>query len=904
MTALLVIVGVIVGGWLAGIDEVMLGFGAGAFAGYLLARNIRLSERVRTLEQQALESRSPAASPRPVEAQRSIPAATVSVAGADDDAVKEEPRVTPRPAESQAASDDREAPPREGARETPLTPLEDWLARAWNAGKRWITTGNVPVKVGVIVLFFGVAFLLRYAVERELLVVPVELRLLGVAAIAVVLLAVGWRLRRSQRVYALSLQGGGIGILYLTIFAAFRLYALLPATLAFLLLVVLTAAAGVLAIRQDAKALAVLGIVGGFLAPVLVSTGQGSHVALFSYYLLLNAAILGISWFRAWRELNLIGFAFTFGIGTLWGIQYYQPALYASTQPFLVLYFLFYQGIAILFAHRQAPRLRGLVDGTVLFGTPVIAFALQQRLVADTEYGLALSAAAAGVFYAGVASFLFRRHRATLRLLVESYVALGVAFATIAIPLALDARWTAAAWALEGAALCWVGIRQHGLLAKAAGAVLLFLSGLSFLDGGWFNDRGMPVINGNLLGGLLIAASALFAAYRFGRDERPHPLQKPVAAVLLLWGLLFGLGSGWREVLDRADSGQFAALALLYTAAAFAALDWAARRLDWSQARPATMLALPLFVLLGLVSLIEPGHFFAAWGWLAWPIAAVVHLRLLRAHDGILPRVESAWHTTGLLLISAGVAREFQFRLDAWAFNGTWQDGAALAAAAVIAWTVLENRNRIAWPVQHYATAYLNAVGITVLSLLVAFTVLCIDVPGDPAPLPYVPLLNPFDALLVLILTLAWRYLALAETGHAVPGLPRATLARPLWIGIAFVLTTIAVVRAVHHVVGVPWNSALAGSVSVQAALSIYWGMLGFAGMVLGAKRSERTVWLVGTAMMALVVAKLFLVDLGNTGTVARIVSFIGVGALLLVVGYFAPAPPRVHRNESPAEDS
>ena len=74
--------------------------------------------------------------------------------------------------------------------------------------------------------------------------------------------------------------------------------------------------------------------------------------------------------------------------------------------------------------------------------------------------------------------------------------------------------------------------------------------------------------------------------------------------------------------------------------------------------------------------------------------------------------------------------------------------------------------------------------------------------------------------------------------------------------------------------------------------------MLGFAAMWWGAKKFRRGIWLTGTALMAMVVAKLFLVDLGNTATIARIVSFLGVGVLLLVVGYLAPAPPKMPTQE------
>ena len=119
-------------------------------------------------------------------------------------------------------------------------------------------------------------------------------------------------------------------------------------------------------------------------------------------------------------------------------------------------------------------------------------------------------------------------------------------------------------------------------------------------------------------------------------------------------------------------------------------------------------------------------------------------------------------------------------------------------------------------------------------------------------------------------------------------------LRHTVYAACAFLLTSAAIVRTVHHATGVPWDfEALFASERVQAALSIWWGLLGFAGMIAGARRAWRGVWFAGAACMALVLLKLFLVDLGNSGTVERIVSFIGTGALLLIVGYFAPVPPR-----------
>ena len=97
-----------------------------------------------------------------------------------------------------------------------------------------------------------------------------------------------------------------------------------------------------------------------------------------------------------------------------------------------------------------------------------------------------------------------------------------------------------------------------------------------------------------------------------------------------------------------------------------------------------------------------------------------------------------------------------------------------------------------------------------------------------------------------------------------------------------------------HHFAGVPYDvDSLAASTTFQSALSIVWGIAGLAAMIVGARARAAQRLARGAALMTVVVAKLFLVDLGNTGTLARVVSFLGVGVLLLVVGYFAPVPPR-----------
>jgi uncharacterized membrane protein len=226
------------------------------------------------------------------------------------------------------------APPESpGPPPAPLTfPLEAPI-------REFLLGGNLVVRVGVVVLLFGFAFLVKYAAARGL--VPLEVRLTAAFAAGIGLLSLGWTLRDRRFAYAVALQGGGIGVMYLTVFAAARLFHMVPLPLTFAVMVGLVGFSGLLAVLQDAAAMAVLGAAGGFMAPVLLSTGSGSHVMLFSYYALLNAGIFGIAWFRSWRWLNLLGFLFTFGIGSAWGLQYYRPAYLASTEPFLILFFVY-----------------------------------------------------------------------------------------------------------------------------------------------------------------------------------------------------------------------------------------------------------------------------------------------------------------------------------------------------------------------------------------------------------------------------------------------------------------------------------------------------------------------------------------------------------------------------------
>jgi uncharacterized membrane protein len=761
----------------------------------------------------------------------------------------------------------------------------------------WFTTGNVPVKVGVVLSLFGVGFLVKEGIDRQWIVLPIEYRLVLVALFGIGLLALGWWLRARNRIYALSVQGGGIGVLYLTIFAAFSL-ALMPAAVAFPLLVVVTAAAGALAVLQNAQVLAVLGIVGGFLAPVLVSTGSGNHVTLFSYYALLDLAILGIAWFKAWRVLNLLGFLFTFGIGTLWGIDGYEPEKFATTEPFLVLFTLMYLVIPVLFATRVEPKLRGFVDGPLTFGTPIVAFGLQSQLVADTKYGLAISAVVLALTYAGMATYLFRSQRESLRVLMETHFALGIAFVTVAVPLALDARWTSAAWALQGAALVWLAFRQSRPLALLAGLALQALSGYAYIEQP-FVAAEWPILNGYFLGALVLAFAGFFSA-RLLDTHREQPEDAPVhegldelpSIGLFLWAAIWWFFAGVAEIERHVFVNDLAALLGFGVLTAVLAL-LVAPRVDWPRLDWLGLTLWPIAVFLAGFCFVEVAHPAAEMGWLAWPVAIGSMLWLLRERETRFPRLAGALHVTMYWLAAGLAAWEMHWAVERVA-DGVWPEAVVLALGAALVIATLRACRAVAWPFAAHARTYAEAgAGAMLAALTLAAVGLNVSSPGDAAPLPYVPLVNPLElaSALVLLAVLVW----LDAVGRHNDALASAARLRPAVTAVAaWFLVTMTVGRAVHHWANVPYDlESLADSTTFQSALSIVWGLTGIAAMIVGARAARRGVWLAGAALMAVVVAKLFLVDLGNTDTLARVVSFLGVGALLLVVGYFAPVPPR-----------
>ena len=770
----------------------------------------------------------------------------------------------------------------------------------------WFTGGNAMVRVGIVVFFFGIAFLLSYFAEH--FTVPIEAKFAGVALVGAAMIGVGARLRFARRAYAMALIGGGLGVLYLTAFAALELVPLLAPQIAFALLAAIAALAALLALRFDAEALAALAAFGGLLAPVLVEVDT-TVALLFGYVAVVNATVLAIAWRRSWRRLNLVGFLFTFLFALWWGFEFYRPEYFARVEPFLALFSAAY--VALPVANQVlVPTTDRRLDAILVFGVPIVAFALQATLTRGTQYGLAWTAAVAALVYAALWLVLRRRREDALKPLTASHGALALIFATMVVPFALDPHWTSAIWAVEAAGVYWNACRQDSRFGRVFALLLQLGTGAAFLLGGINVYAETAFANRQFLG---IAAIALagFATARFG-DERGESLpegERALLPLMLAWGWGWWLAGGALEV-SRHVAGRLEAHAMLaWVVGSVAVAVSLARPLRWPRLEAAALVLLPALALAIAYDLWRRHTGMLAFGWALYPVAWALHFVVLhRAEVRLAGSATGArashvqWlsgaHAIGALLLLGQLAWE----AGEWTARNTpvataWAACAHLLPLAGYLFATTFAARRLLWPVRSFGEAYARMVGTVVaVALGVGFAALALLHPGDASPLPYLPVLNPLEITLMVALAAIFAWARLGSDGASIRG----------WIAAgAFVILNGAVTRAVHHWLDVPWRfGALAASKPLQAALTLTWSAAALALMLAADRRAKRPLWLAGAGLLAAAVVKLFVVDLAALSGLTRVVAFLGVGVLLLVIGYIAPLPPGAAREQSSAEST
>ena len=362
------------------------------------------------------------------------------------------------------------------------------------------------------------------------------------------------------------------------------------------------------------------------------------------------------------------------------------------------------------------------------------------------------------------------------------------------------------------------------------------------------------------------------------------------ALLLLAWGALWWAGAGLSEANIAFQGSTWASpLQGLWIGASAWLVALIAARLDegWRGARWLIIASVPIQLLL-IMAAFDNHDAEGVWRSLAavaWPLALGATWLGLRTLPASTDATLNLAHTGFIALLAT---------LASWAMwdlvlplapeDSAWRWAPWGLAPALLALSILKrftgSRLATAFSAWHREGPLMLIVWALLWSLL------SIMIPGRAAPLPFVPLLNPLELTQWLCVFTA-AYIALVHR----PSFARIQLMAAA--GVAFMVVTAMIPRAAHHYAQVPWDvSRLFANPAVQTSVSVLWTLLAGAAMVIAHRRTERNLWLGGAVLLAVVVIKLFTVDLADSGNLMRIVSFLSVGALVLVIGYFAPLPP------------
>ncbi|MGY6629818.1 MAG: DUF2339 domain-containing protein [Wenzhouxiangella sp.] len=859
----------------------------GGLFGVVLAQLIVLHGRIATLEKQL-------AKPEP-EGRGATPASASAPGIRLDSPASQRPTApttanTAPPAKPSAAPAKPPAKPPSPQAAPASTPAAPAPARE---RPRWLTglTENLPVKIGVLISLIAVAALLRYLTDQGWLVFPLEARVAVVALAGMGLLAFGWKTRLQRRIFGLSLQGGGIGILILTLFASERLYGLIATLPAFVLVALMVAGTAVLAVRQSSLALAIFALVAGFAAPPALGDGQGPPLILFSWYLLLNLGVFAISLFQRWPLLSRLALIFTFLIAGLWGVLAWHPSYQLMAQAFLAAYFLLFFLIPLVEGRAGKPGGR-VLNVLLLFGLPLLALPLQIALIPDAPLTIALILLGVSGLYLAAAVWL--RRQADGQTLAAIHAVLAIGLATLAIPFAFSGPVIAAVWAIEGAALVWLGCRHAGRWTRLAGLALQLLAIPTWLVSYLFfshfatSQAEQPFLNAVFIGAIAISAATMASArfyWQAGVERNNVRLWVLVFASALFW--LLGFESELNAIpMDHQLNAWVAviALSLLLIRTLLAKLP--------SHALQALAALLPLLLLGGVLEtslatslLAQP----SALAWLALIAAVIVVDRALAQDEGIWRQFLAVTAHLAVLLTLSHSALHGLTQLDPVG-NGWRALAAAVPFLLLGGWLAAGRQPPLARVAPQAGPR--QALSLVLAILLSLGGLISLPLPGNPAPLPWLPLLNPLElgqlATLLILALLAGRL------GLRVP---RGVLA-----AIALVLASLFIMRSVHQLGGIAWQAMdLWRSATVQASLSVLWTVVGASAWLVGSRRRNYPIWLAGLLLMGVVLLKLLLIDRSYLGNIAGILSFLAFGVLSMVIGYLAPAPPSPRHSRKPA---
>lgn len=341
--------------------------------------------------------------------------------------------------------------------------------------------GNVINKIGIVILVLGFGILLKYAIDNDL-INPLTRVVIGLASGATVLV-LAFRMKEKYNAFSAVLLSGGIAILYFSVFAAYDFYGLIPQTLAFVLMVLLTAFTVFAATIYDRQIIGIYGLVGAYAVPFLLSEGEGKVVILLSYVTIINIGILFLAFRRNWVWLNYLAFTFTWLIFNAWFLDRYKPDehLTIAVSFSLAFFIMFYlMTVAYKFIKKEV---FGIKDVVILSLNSFVYYGVGYTIFEKIDNGLYL-----GIFTVANAvlhfPFTVYSYKANLtdRRFFYLQIGLVLSFISIAIPVQLNGNWVTLIWGIEAFLLFWIGRTQKVIFYERLAYGVVILSFISLMQ--------------------------------------------------------------------------------------------------------------------------------------------------------------------------------------------------------------------------------------------------------------------------------------------------------------------------------------------------------------------------------------------------------------------------------------
>lgn len=373
-----------------------------------------------------------------------------------------------------------------------------------------IIGGKLLNRVGILVLLLGIAYFLKYSFDNNWINETGRI-IIGLVAGISLLVAGDIAMNKRYIYFSQGLTGGGIAVIYLTVYAGTNYYYIFNPGISFALLALTALAGGILAVRQNAYGVAFLSTLGGFMSPFLIGSNDPRPLPLLSYVVLLDLAVLYLAYYKSWRSLNTISFIGTALVYILYRSSGISSSDVLLNQIFLVIFLVIFGSLAFLYNVRNnKPTEIQDVLLVVLNTAFFLSASLENLHEYDSWHGLFTVFLA--LLYLLLSLFLQKRKAGDL-LLLYAFLGTGLSLVTIAIPLQMDGDWRAVFWLAEAAILFYCGVKARDTWVQRAGLLLLAVTSTIPLLNPVY--EAVPVFNLQCLSASLAIAGLFFVFYTF-----------------------------------------------------------------------------------------------------------------------------------------------------------------------------------------------------------------------------------------------------------------------------------------------------------------------------------------------------------------------------------------------------